>query len=199
MFDCIDYGKAINLVPCIQYVTGHPQRQHARDQLAPGDRPCAVESTLRSTATGLLLLSDCSGDSRHAPQSLAGQTDPFLGFLSCQSLCVGDMNSLPLSQAQASGVHRQQSSLGRPVRPSASLGLSCGRIDTMKRSHQAVNAATAEMETAQPSLHLKTYNAETLSAQELKQFIARPRIDFTSILQKVAAAEGAQLHGFHRF
>lgn len=51
-----------------------------------------------------------------------------------------------------------------------------------------MNAAATDVPALEQPLRLKTYNAETLSAQELRQFLARPRIDFTSILQKVLEA-----------
>ena len=55
----------------------------------------------------------------------------------------------------------------------------------MKRPHHAMSAAATEAPVLEEKIQLKTFNAETLSAKELRQFIARPRIDFTSILQKV--------------
>lgn len=55
----------------------------------------------------------------------------------------------------------------------------------MKRPHHVMNAAATDVPALEQPIRLKTYNAETLSAQELRQFLARPRIDFTSILQKV--------------
>ncbi|KAK9841220.1 hypothetical protein WJX74_002089 [Apatococcus lobatus] len=55
----------------------------------------------------------------------------------------------------------------------------------MKRPHHVMSAAATDVPAIEQSIRLKTYNAETLSAQELRQFLARPRIDFTSILQKV--------------
>ena len=51
-----------------------------------------------------------------------------------------------------------------------------------------MNAAATDVPALELPIRLKTYNAETLSAQELRQFLARPRIDFTSILQKVFEA-----------
>ena len=49
------------------------------------------------------------------------------------------------------------------------------------------NTLTAERVTA-----LKTYEAAKLSTEELLSLTARPRIDFSSILQTVSYAYGAQ-------
>lgn len=49
------------------------------------------------------------------------------------------------------------------------------------------NTLTAERVTA-----LKTYEAAKLSTEELLSLTARPRIDFSSILQTVSNVDGAQ-------
>ncbi len=48
-----------------------------------------------------------------------------------------------------------------------------------------MNGATTEAPLVEERIQLKTYNAETLSAKDLKKFLGRPRIDFNSILAKV--------------
>lgn len=59
-------------------------------------------------------------------------------------------------------------------------------------------AAVAAPEKATPQKNLKTYTASEMTAEEVKACVARPRIDFTSILHTVTTIYASYLLAFDR-